>query len=205
MFIGTARLQLAPVTDNDVDDLHALDSDRSVMRFVNGGIPTPRRDIADWVIPRAQAEYAAYGTGLWTIRRSAGGGFVGWTSLRTPRHSNRSELELSYRLRRDGWGRGIATEATTALVAMSFEQLATQRIFASTLAMNTGSRRVMQKLGMRLSAIHISDEQILSGFERDEVEYELMREHWFNRLPRHASRPPENRPSWPPKHARHSA
>ncbi|MFW0790793.1 GNAT family N-acetyltransferase [Gordonia sp. CPCC 205333] len=205
MFIGTPRLRIAPVTDADVDDLHILDSDPSVMRFVNGGIPTPRRDVADWVIPRAEAEFSAYGTGLWTIRRRAGDAFVGWVSLRTPRHSNRSELELSYRLRSDGWGRGIATEATSVLVAMSFEQLGTQRIFASTLAMNTASRRVMQKLGMRLSAIHISDEQILSGFERDEVEYELMREHWLNRLPRHASRPPADRTSWPPKHARHSA
>ncbi|NMO00327.1 GNAT family N-acetyltransferase [Gordonia sp. TBRC 11910] len=205
MFLGTARLMLAPVSDADLDDLFYLDTDSSVMRFVNGGLPTPRRDVADWVIPRAQAEYEAYGTGLWTIRRRAGGVFVGWVSLRTPRHSNQRELELSYRLRSDGWGRGIATEATRAVVGMSFEHLATQRIFASTLAANTASRRVMQKLGMRLSAIHISDEQILSGFERDEVEYELMSEQWFNRGPRHSSEPVTHRTSWPPKHARHTA
>lgn len=205
MVIDTPRLALAPVTDRDVDDLCRLDADRAVMRFVNGGIPTPRRDVADWVIPRAQAEFAAHGTGLWTIRRHADGSFVGWVSLRTPRHSNQDELELSYRLRTDGWGRGVATEATLALVTMAFDDLGTHRIFASTLAANTASRRVMQKLGMRLSAIHISDEQILSGFEREEVEYELMRTHWFGRIPRHASTAYRNQTSWPPKHARHSA
>lgn len=205
MFIDTPRLALAPVTDDDLDDLFHLDADRAVMRFVNGGVPTPRRDVADWVIPRAQAEYAAHGTGLWTIRRHAGRAFVGWVSLRTPRHSNQDELELSYRLRTDGWGRGVATEATLALVTMAFADLGTQRVFASTLAANTASRRVMQKLGMRLSAIHISDEQILSGFEREEVEYELMRSQWVDRTPRHASAAYRNQATWPPKHARHSA
>lgn len=207
MRIGTPRLLLAPVKPSDVDDLCALDADPAVMRFVNGGLPTPRRDISDWVIPRAQAEYAAHGTGLWTIRFHSDGTFAGWVSLRTPRHSSQSELELSYRLTAATWGRGVATEATLALITMAFDELEVNRIFASTHAANGGSQRIMQKMGMRLSAMHLSDRQIDSGFEHDEVEYELMASQWRARQPRHGVWAADDAitESWAPDHAQYSA
>lgn len=208
MIVLTPRLRLSPVSEHDVDDLYRLDSDPAVMRYVSGGRPTPRRDIVDWVVPRAQAELAAHGTGLWVVRARRSGQFGGWVSLRTPRHSNRSELEISYRLARAWWGAGVATEATLGLVTMAFEQLPAQRLFASTLVTNTASRRVMQKLGMRLSAQHISDEQMTSGFAHGEVEYELMRMQWQTRRPRHAL-PTDMSDTVviaaPPKHAQHPA
>ncbi|MFW0785042.1 GNAT family N-acetyltransferase [Gordonia sp. CPCC 206044] len=178
MILETARLRLRPVASSDTDALVRLDSDPAVMRFVSGGAPTPREVIEDWVVPRAQAEYRAHRTGMWTATDRITGGFLGWFALRTPRHSNCAELELSYRLCRHVWGHGLATEAAAALLRMSFQQICAERVFASTMAVNMPSRRVMEKIGMRLSAIRMSTDDVVFGSGGGEVEYELLRAHW---------------------------
>lgn len=178
MIVETARLQLRPVTEADADALVALDSDPAVMRYVSGGSATPREVIEDWVLPRALAERRTHGTGIWAARDRRSLAFAGWFSLRTPRHSNSSELELSYRLRREAWGRGLATEAATRLLQISFTTIAADRVFASTMAENMPSRRVMEKIGMRMSALHLSEDDMYTGAGFGEVEYELLRHHW---------------------------
>ncbi|MFW0796875.1 GNAT family N-acetyltransferase [Gordonia sp. CPCC 205515] len=178
MDLETARLRLRPVTTADVDALVDLDRDPAVMRFVSGGHATPREVIEDWVLPRAEAERRANRTGMWAAIDRGPAGFLGWFALRRPRHSSRPELELSYRLRREAWGRGLATEAARALMVMSFDDLAADRVFASTMAANMSSRRVMEKIGMRISAVRMGDAGQLSG----EVEYELLRAHWESSL-----------------------
>lgn len=190
--IDTARTRLRPLGRDDVDELIHLDSDPEVMRYVSGGASTSRAVIEEWVLPRAEAERRSHGTGVWAVVDPATAVFLGWVSLRAPRHSNRAELELTYRLRRAVWGRGLATEASRALLAFAFGHLGTQRVFAGTMAVNVGSRRVMEKLGMSLTAIHVSDERfddvdappsVLGfladgGFEAAEVEYEILASRW---------------------------
>ncbi len=177
MFIYTSRLVLRPADRGDLDDLVRLDADPEVMRYVSGGIPTPRDVIENWILPRAHDYLRAGSGGLWSVVDRVDGRFVGWLSLRTPRHSSCSELELSYRLRREWWGLGMASEAATALVDMSFREHAAQRLFASTTVANVASRRVMEKIGMRLSGVHTSDSTTI-GAHGDEVEYELLRSQW---------------------------
>ncbi|MDS1115019.1 GNAT family N-acetyltransferase [Gordonia westfalica] len=187
MNIDTTRARLRPVSAMDIDDLVHLDSDPMVMRFVSGGAPTPRAVIEDWVLPRAESERRLYGTGTWVLCDPATGAFLGWTSLRTPRHSRRPELELSYRIRRTAWGRGLATEAAFALTAFAFDHLHTERVFASTVAGNMSSRRVMEKLGMTLAGIHVGDETVDPDMaphplhlspDRYEVEYQILKTEW---------------------------
>ncbi|MDY6808010.1 MAG: GNAT family N-acetyltransferase [Actinomycetota bacterium] len=178
MILETARLRLRPVTGSDVSALVGLDSDPLVMRYVSDGVPTSREVIEGWVLPRADAERRAHNTGMWTAVDRDAGHFRGWFALRTPRHSHRPEVELSYRLTREVWGRGLATEGAHALLTMSFRELGAERVFASTMAANIASRRVMEKIGMRLSAIHLCDEDILFGSGSGEVEYELLHSHW---------------------------
>lgn len=182
MRLLTRRLSLQPVSARDSRELAALDDDPEVMRFVSGGLPTGLRTIETWVIPRAQQQHREFGTGMWTMRDRAGGGFVGWTSLRTPRHSGGGELELSYRIGRPAWGLGLAAEASSALIAAVFSapDCGVGRIFASTHPRHLASRRVMEKIGMRLTA----DSAALRpgpDWPADapaDLEYELLRDHW---------------------------
>ena len=147
MIVETRRLRLRPVDATDVDALVFLDSDPEVMRFVSGGRPTPRAEISDWVIPRARAELRTGRGGMWIAIDQRYQAFLGWVLLRAPRHSQRSEMELSYRLCRETWGRGLATEAARAVVGLAFDELHTERVFASTTLRNSSSRRVMKSSG----------------------------------------------------------
>jgi [ribosomal protein S5]-alanine N-acetyltransferase len=72
---------------------------------------------------------------------------VGWAGLQP--FSGTDEIEVGYAFGRAAWGRGYATEVATAVVRWGFEQLGLERIVAVASAGNTGSRRVMDKLGMR--------------------------------------------------------
>lgn len=184
--IDSERLRLSPVSPEDVDHLYALDADPEVMRFVSGGEPTHRDTLADWVVPRSQAQFAVHGTGMWTASLRRTGEFVGWVLLRLPRHSTEHELELSYRIARQHWGAGFATEAAAALIAVTFLSTDTRRVFASAHPDHAASHRVMRKLGMRLSPISLSSEYLSGHRVDDDVEYELLRDQWAATRGRHA-------------------
>lgn len=193
MIIDTPHLRLRPVTTADVDDLVDLDSDPAVMRYVSGGAPTPPETIAHWVVPRAIAALAAgIGAGMWMAHDRAEQ-FVGWFALRAPRHSAAPELELAYRLRRTAWGLGYGTDGSRALLRHAFETGPTDRVFAGTMAVNAASRRVMEKSGMRLAALHQADDPAVDGYERGEVEYEILRRQWES-----------GELAWAPRRARHA-
>ncbi|MFT4041736.1 MAG: GNAT family N-acetyltransferase [Gordonia sp. (in: high G+C Gram-positive bacteria)] len=179
MIVETHRMRLRPVDPLDIDDLVQLDSDPAVMRFVSGGLPTSRTEIADWVVPRAQSELRGGRGGMWVATDERYHSFLGWIVLRAPRHSHRPELELSYRLRRETWGRGLATEAARAIVTVAFDSLGAQRVFASTTRTNTPSLRVMKKLEMSPSTDRPDPAgSAASEHHLDDIEYELLRARW---------------------------
>jgi RimJ/RimL family protein N-acetyltransferase len=79
IFLETERLVLRRFTEDDVDNLVELDSDPDVMRFINGGRPTPRHEIEGDVLPAFLDYYERFaGYGFWaaveksTRRLSAG-------------------------------------------------------------------------------------------------------------------------------------
>ncbi len=66
IFLETDRLVLRRFTEADVDNLVELDSDPDVMRFVNGGRPTPREEIQNDTLPRFLDHYERFaGYGFW--------------------------------------------------------------------------------------------------------------------------------------------
>lgn len=90
-----------------------------------------------------------------------------------------SVAELGYRLRRDCWGQGLATEGAAALVDWGFRAAGYDRIVACAMAANHGSRRVMEKLGMRHVRTEFPDlPQAIPGRDEGEVWYELTQTAW---------------------------
>lgn len=173
--LETPRLLLRPSRPDDRADLYALEQDPEVMRFLNGGHPTPEDGIdetADYYMPRGGED------GLWVAHEKSSGAFVGWFALGSE-DKDAETAELGYRLRRAMWGRGLASEAAKALIDLGFSRLGYQRIFAGTMAVNQGSRRVMEKAGLVYErTIHVDFRDPLPGNEHGDVEYALTREAW---------------------------
>ncbi|MCL1471685.1 GNAT family N-acetyltransferase [Argonema antarcticum] len=158
-FIETERLILRQFNDEDADNLFALDNDPEVMRFINGGNPADRAFIQEKVLPRIRSYYSKYENyGIWAAIEKSSQDFMGWFHL-YPAIENAfaveinlvkdDEIALGYRLKRDKWGKGYATECSRLLVEKGFSQWGVQRVVAWALAENKASIRVMEKAGLK--------------------------------------------------------
>ena len=169
----TARLSLSLVRETDRENLVALERDAEVMRYLNGGRPTPddgADEGAGFLMPRGREH------DVWAAVEKGSGAFVGWFSLRIVREG---VAELGFRLRREAWGRGYATEGARALVAKGFVELGLARIVATTMAVNRSSRRVMEKAGLtHVGNDHRCWPDPLPGSYLGDVEYEIARDAW---------------------------
>jgi RimJ/RimL family protein N-acetyltransferase len=180
VFLETERLTLRRFTAGDVDDLVELDSDPKVMLYINGGRPTPRDEIENDVLPAFLAYYERYaGYGFWAAVEKSTGEFVGWFHFRPAEGSPAGEVELGYRLRASAWGKGYATEGSRALIEKGFAELGVERVFATTMTVNVGSRRVLEKAGLKfVRTFHQPWPDYIEGQEEGDVEYALTRSDW---------------------------
>jgi RimJ/RimL family protein N-acetyltransferase len=180
IILETRRLVMRQFTKDDVDNLFDLNSDPEVMRYINGGRPTPREVIRDEIIPFHLAVYNRLDRlGTWAAESSATGEFLGWFHFRPGPDTDITDSDLGYRLRRSAWNKGYATEGSQALISGGFTDLGVERVFGHTMTVNTASRRVMEKCGLtlvRTSAYEGAD--VIEGAEHGEVEYALTKPEW---------------------------
>jgi len=190
VLLETDRILLRRLTEADAELLCQLDSDPEVMRYLNGGFPTPPDVMRDTILPAWLRHYERPGEfGYWAAEDKTAGDFLGWFALHPSDGRPSSDVEIGYRLRRSAWGRGLATEGARALLRKGFEQPEVARIFGTTYEENFGSRRVMEKAGMTLvrryrpepsglaspgSYVTISEEP----WDGDDLEYAIEREEW---------------------------
>jgi RimJ/RimL family protein N-acetyltransferase len=187
--LTTARLRLRRLRADDVEALVELDADPAVMRWLSGGSATPREFIEEVVLPGFLASYPCRPwLGVWVIEDPAGA-FLGWVSLRPELAELPDRATLGYRLRRPGWGRGIATEAARAVVDRAFQDGDLVSAAATVYEANLASRRVLRKLGFReVRRQHLTHED-LDGIDTfpgggavwdgDDVIYRLDRAGWL--------------------------
>jgi RimJ/RimL family protein N-acetyltransferase len=150
------------------------------MRYLDR--PATRERVRDTTLPEWLDLYARYsGFGYFAATEKQGDTFLGWFVFRPPmvEHPVPGEIELGYRFHKSAWGRGLATEGSIALVEKGFAELDVQRVVATTMAVNSGSRRVLEKVGLRYVRTFYPDwADPLEGAEHGEVEYALSREEW---------------------------
>ncbi len=178
--LRTVRLRLEPMTEAHLPHLVDLDSDPEVLRFILGRARTAK-EATDFWGPRCR-DLAPDSVGLGFWAGFTGAEFVGWWDLYPAFREGGGgvvEAELGYRVRRASWRQGFAVEGARELVRYGFAEAGLHRVVAETMAVNTGSRAVMERLGMR----HV-DTQVrewahpLPGADEGEVRYEVLRSQW---------------------------
>jgi RimJ/RimL family protein N-acetyltransferase len=172
--VETERLVLRPMVPADVDLLTELDGDPVVMRYITGGRPTSRDDV-EQIVRRSLGH-------RWIAAERASAELVGWFGL-APTDGVEDERELGYRLRRQAWGRGYATEGSRAMLAMGFTTMDARRIWAQTMTVNTRSRRVLERCGLRyVRMFHADWPEVIEGSDHGDVVYEILRAEWAGGL-----------------------
>lgn len=181
--IATKRLVLRPGRPEDRACFVRLEQDPDVMRYLNGGVPHDRARL-----PRDDTFLQPDGTEVhvWTALSKDGSSFVGWFCLWP---ETQSLAELGYRLARPCWGQGLASEGAAALIGWGFATRGYEKITASAMAVNHGSRRVMEKAGMRFTrTLEATWAASYPGTEQGEVEYAITRDGWLAHTPKKAGR-----------------
>lgn len=183
--LRTGRLLLVPLADRHLDLEVELDSDPEVLRYITGRARS-RDEVAASHAQRMALAGRVDGLGYWMAfesEREDHGAFAGLMML-PPAHGpdqpdDPGVAELGYRLPRRCWRRGLASEASRALLAHAFDTVGQHRVIAQTMTVNAGSRGVMAAVGMRyVRTFHPSWDDPLPDADRGEVEYEITREMW---------------------------
>lgn len=168
--LTTERLVLEPLRSDHAELLVAMNADPAVMRFISGesfSRERTLRSLPTWVADQR-------GLGFWAGFQD--GDFVGVWCLERDR-DGAGAAELSYRLPRSAWGRGLATEGAAAVLDHGFGTVGLQRVWAETMAVNRASRAVLERLGFTFER-SLPGDPPTEGWEEGEVVYAVDRATW---------------------------
>lgn len=141
----TARLELRPITQADVTEVHAMMATPSLREYMADGRVTPIAIVEGWV-DASDADFAERGLGLFVARPRGQAPIVGLTGFL--RVYDPPVLELLYAVHPERQRQGLAVEMAAAMLGRGFS-CGLDPIRASTDAPNLPSIRVLERLGMR--------------------------------------------------------
>ena len=147
VILETTRMTLRRMSMSDVDHLLGIFADPEAMRYYPG-----TKDAAEarsWIRWNLDS-YQTHGFGLWMASLKSTQEFAGQCGLTVQEVEGRQEVEVGYLFLRALWGQGLATEAARACRDHGFAHLGLVRLISLIDVRNAASRRVAEKLGMRL-------------------------------------------------------
>jgi len=165
MKLETERLILRPMNESDIDDVFEMRRNDEIMRFIREPVVS-RKEAEDW-INMISSRWAKEKIGFCSVIERASGKFAGWCGLWRLKENN--EIEIGYAIAKDFWKKGYASEAAEAVLNYAFNEIGLEMVVAVARPENKGSRRVMEKNGMKFDYVG-------KFYERDLVHYSITKE-----------------------------
>jgi [ribosomal protein S5]-alanine N-acetyltransferase len=146
--LTTQNLQLRPFLEDDAEAYWPLVSLPEVIRYSGDEAQSTLEGVRPLLVDRPIRDYATYGFGRMACIEKSSGRLVGFSGLKYL--ENLSEVDVGYRFLPESWGKGYATESARALIRQGAEEFGIRRVIGMVHADNTGSVRVLEKLGLEL-------------------------------------------------------
>jgi RimJ/RimL family protein N-acetyltransferase len=145
--LRTDRLVMRRWRDDDREPFAALNADPYTMRFFPS---TLDRAASDSLVDRLEERFESQGFGLWALEIADTGQFIGFTGLNPMPDDvpGAGGMEVGWRLAREAWHHGYATEAARAALDVAFGHLEMTTIYSMTAVLNEPSQAVMRRLGL---------------------------------------------------------
>lgn len=139
--LQTERLQLRPMTIEDLTDYHEYTSDEEVLKFdyfPHKNLAESELSLVKWNLSQPLGRYG--------IELLSEGKLIGNASLRP---TQERVLEIGYTLNKDYWQQGFGTEVVCALCQLAFDKIAAQAVQATVIADNHASIALLKKCGFQ--------------------------------------------------------
>ena len=173
--LTTDRVVLRELEPSDAADVFVWRSDPVVQKYNS----EPMREVAQAaaLIDELRGDFAAERAIEWAVTLPRDGraiGLFGFVSWQRCHH----RANIGYDLRRDHWGRGIATAALDAILRFGFERMGLHRVEATTIADNHGSVRLLGRLGFQREGLRREHSLEEDGTYHDGAVYGLLRQEY---------------------------
>ncbi|MDH6108708.1 RimJ/RimL family protein N-acetyltransferase [Kitasatospora sp. MAP12-15] len=148
--ILTPRLLLRRWSDHDLAAMAEIHADPDVMRWIGDGSVRDLEQTAE-SIEKWEEEWDDEGFGLFAVELLGSGELAGFTGLSVPTFLPEvlPDIEIGWRLGRQFWGQGYASEAAHAAMEFALEDRGLDRLISVSRVDNAASQNVMRKLGMK--------------------------------------------------------
>ena len=184
--LNTPRLTLREFEDADLAAVHDYAQDPETTKYLDWG-PNTLKDTTIFLNeslgfqkerPRNTFDMA--------VIADADKRLVGACSV-TVIDTKKKIAALGYVINRKYWGNGYASESAAALIKFAFEKLGIEKVVATCDALNVGSEKVMQNVGMKQES-KLAKHKFIKGKYRDELLYGIDKTAWTAHLAANASR-----------------
>ena len=176
--IETPRLRLRRWLDADRAPFAALNADPAVMEYFPA---LQDRKSSDAAIDAWSDQLDRRGWSNWAAERRDSGAFIGFVGITVPKRALPFSpcVEIGWRLAREQWGQGFASEGARHVLQAGFERFGLDEIVSFTALLNTRSRAVMERIGMRNADADFEHPALPEGHRlRPHCLYRLSRVDW---------------------------
>ena len=159
--IKTERIYFKRFSEDDTDLLFQLDGDADVVKYITLGVPRTIEEVIEKSMPRILKSYQEKSDfGIFAAYLNNSDEYIGWFQFEKDKEF-KDAIEIGWRLKKQHWGNGYATEVATALSEMGIEMGKT--IVARAMIENLASIRVMEKAGLEFEKEFWGDYEPHSG------------------------------------------
>ncbi|WNQ12731.1 GNAT family N-acetyltransferase [Paenibacillus aurantius] len=148
IYIETPRLRLRGWEEADLEPFCRLNADETVMRYFPKTLSTEETKA---FYQSVVAEINECGFGFYAVEVKESKEFIGFIgfSRATFAADFTPCVEIGWRLKKEAWGKGYATEGAGACLPYGFKQLGFTDVYSFTADVNHPSKNVMAKIGMK--------------------------------------------------------
>ena len=152
IMLMTTRLVIYAPGLNDFNDLHLLQSNSEVMRFVGKGRRSQEEILSG--LKKAINHQNCHGFSLGSVFEKNTRQFIGRAGLIYKDYNDKqAEIEVAYALLPEYWKQGYASELALNLIEWAHTSLQISSLIGVVNPDNFNSKKVLKKIGMNLSRI----------------------------------------------------
>lgn len=149
--IETSRLILRQFTIDDAMGVYEFGSNKTVQKYTGNKLLESLEEARDLIKNVFLEDYKKYGYGRFAVIYKPDNKLIGFAGLKYIPEMD--VTDIGYRFLPEYWNKGIATEASTAVLSYGFEALHVKRIVGIALPENVASCKVLEKIGLRFFKI----------------------------------------------------